>query len=81
MVWRDARPSARVLVDLALGFMYDWLHVRGKVGEYIVLDSRVSYKWHVPQSPFVTCNIDASFSNELGRTGLGMVVRDSHDRF
>ena len=43
--------------------------------------SRVCCKWHVPQSPFVTCNVDASFSNELGKTKLGMVVHDSRDRF
>ena len=64
----DARSSARGLVHHALGFLYDWLQVYSKVGEDIVLVSRVCYKWHVPQSPFVTCNVDAFFLNELGRT-------------
>ena len=81
MVWRDARPSVSVLVHHALGFLYDWLHVRSKVGEYTILAYRVCCKWHVSQSPFVTCNVDGSFSNELGKTGLGMVVRDSRGRF
>ena len=35
----------------------------------------------MPRSPFVTCNVDASFSNDFGRIRLGMVVRDSCDRF
>ena len=81
VVWRDARPSPKVLVHHALGFLYDRLDVRSNVGEYIILASRVCSKWHVPQSPFVTYNVDASFSNELGRTGLGMVVHDSSSRF
>ena len=81
MVWRDARLSARVHVHHALGFRYDWLQVRNKVGEDIALASRVCCKSHVPQIPFVTCNVDASFSNELGKTGLGMVMRDNHSHF
>ena len=81
MVWRDAHPSARDLVHLALGFLYDWLQVRSKVGEDLSLASRVYCKWHVSQSLFVTCNVDASFSNDFGRIGLGMIVRDNHDRF
>ena len=44
MVWRDTRPSARVLVHHALGFLYDWLQLRSKVGENIALASRVNYK-------------------------------------
>ena len=74
VVWRDACPSARVLVHYALGFLYDWLHVRSKVGENIVLASRVCCKWPIPQSPLVTCNVDASFSHGLGRTGLGILL-------
>ena len=66
--WRDAHPSARVLVHHALGFLYDLLQVHCKVREDIALASRVCCKWHVPRSPFVTCTVDASFLNELGRT-------------
>ena len=35
----------------------------------------------MPQSLFVTCNVDASFPNELGITGLGIVVRNSRGSF
>ena len=44
VVWRDARPSASVLVHHALGFLYDWLQVRSKVGEDTILASRVCCK-------------------------------------
>ena len=81
VVWRDARLSVRVLIHHALGFLYDWLQVCSKVGEDLSLASRVYCKWHVPQFPFVTCIVDASFSNELDIIGLGMVVHDSHSHF
>ena len=47
VVWRDARLSSRVLVHHALGFLYDWLQVHSKVGEDVVLASRVCCKWHL----------------------------------
>lgn len=37
--------------------------------------------WSAPAPGYYKCNVDASFSSELGRTSFGMCTRDENDQF
>jgi len=40
-----------------------------------------SNRWQRPQRSHLKCNVDASFSNQFNRTGIGIFIRDDEGTF
>ena len=45
------------------------------------MSDMASDRWQRPQRGRLKCNVDASFSNQLNRTGIGICIRDDEGTF
>lgn len=66
-------------VHRALSFLCDWLQAKQVNAQEVPSPSpQAQPMWSAPGPGFYKCNIDASFSSELGRTSFGMCISDQN---
>ncbi|XVF57396.1 hypothetical protein PTKIN_Ptkin06aG0202000 [Pterospermum kingtungense] len=74
--------NVKTTVYHALGYLCEWLNFRCKKdSEQPSSSSSFCQKWHAPEAPFVSCNVDATFGVEARKTGVGFVLRDHLGKF
>ncbi|PNX63857.1 cytochrome p450, partial [Trifolium pratense] len=81
-VWNGVKELAKVLATRALHMVGEWcelnvLQQQNSASGTIVTASQ----WQKPRDGWSTCNIDASFYEDLGLTGGGWCVRNAQGRF
>jgi ribonuclease HI len=96
-LWQDSNETDGQVIDRAFHLIEDWnnanaitqhqvpptVPVRGapSVNSGVTSSSSSATVWQRPRQGRLKCNIDASFSDSLNRTGIGMCLRDSDGTF
>ncbi|KAK2355667.1 hypothetical protein QL285_093058 [Trifolium repens] len=96
-LWQDVDETPAQVVDRAFHLIEDWraansvtertpvpsapLYGRPRDHHETVSSTTSPAGWQRPQQGRMKCNIDASFSDSLNRTGIGMCIRDVDGTF
>jgi hypothetical protein len=96
-LWQDVNETAAQVIDRAFHLIEDWSSAnsttqalappsapqRGVAHDNNNSSSsvRTDTVWQRPSAGRLKCNIDASFSNSLNRTGIGVCIRDDEGSF
>jgi ribonuclease HI len=96
-LWQDINETEAQVIDRAFHLIEDWssanVHIQDQTAPRAPLlgpsrdnhdmasSSSSNMTWKRPQQGRLKCNIDASFSGSLNRTGVGMCIRDSEGTF
>jgi ribonuclease HI len=79
-LWQDVEETPAQVVDRAFHLIEDW-RAANSVTERSSGPNAPIHGWQRPQPGRMKCNIDASFSDSLNRTGIGMCIRDTDGTF
>jgi ribonuclease HI len=96
-LWQDVNETEAQVIDRAFHLIDDWGSANIDIQEQTLprapliglprdnqdraSTSSSDTSWKRPQQGSLKCNIDASFSDSLNRTGVGMCIRDSEGTF
>jgi hypothetical protein len=96
-LWQDVNESEAQVIDRAFHLIEDWNTANATIrsqtpsrapscGELPAPSGMASSSsppsvWQRPLQGRLKCNVDASFSNSLNRTGIGMCIRDAEGTF
>jgi hypothetical protein len=96
-LWQDVYESEAQVIDRAFHLIEDWNTANATIrsqtpsrapscGELPAPSGMASSSsppsvWQRPLQGRLKCNVDASFSNSLNRTGIGMCIRDAEGTF
>jgi ribonuclease HI len=96
-LWQGVNESEAQVIDRAFHLIEDWntanviirsqtppgAHTRGEppAPPGMVSASTSESVWQRPLQGRLKCNVDASFSDSLNRTGIGMCIRDAEGTF
>jgi ribonuclease HI len=89
-VWDDVTETSAKVVDRAINMVADWKMANNR--DVLASSSNHQHatpstsqqhqiKWQPPVAGRYKCNIDAAFSAQANRTGIGICVRDADDMF
>ncbi|GAU38127.1 hypothetical protein TSUD_318140 [Trifolium subterraneum] len=81
-LWRNQTETASAVYDRACTVLTEWQSVQAEQTESINRQLQpAEIKWTKPSLGRYKCNIDASFSSELNKVGIGTCIRDDQGRF
>ncbi|KAK2359027.1 hypothetical protein QL285_096155 [Trifolium repens] len=96
-LWEDVNETDGQVIDRAFHLIEDWSTANATIQSQAPLrapvrgaqhthpgmasSSSLATAWQRPLQGRLKCNVDASFSNSLNRTGIGMCIRDAEGTF
>ncbi|CAJ2675491.1 unnamed protein product [Trifolium pratense] len=81
-VWEDVTDSDQTVVERAKHLITSWRSAQQiRQSAHITQPSPQQTVWTKPRHGRYKCNVDASFSLDRNKVGIGMCLRDDHGRF
>jgi ribonuclease HI len=87
-LWQDVSETVAQVIDRAFHLVEDWCTAnstrdppQGTSTTDPITTAPNALTWQHPQQGRLKCNIDASFSESLNRTGIGVCIRDAAGTF
>ncbi|GAU34839.1 hypothetical protein TSUD_259190 [Trifolium subterraneum] len=79
-VWNNIKENGQQLGYKAIYLWNEWNEVQTTANSTRNSEQQVLH-WQKPQLPWLKCNVDAGFHQQLGRTSVGWCVRDARGSF
>jgi ribonuclease HI len=81
-IWNDTVDAQSFVVERARSMFFEWQTVRKVIQKPSQQASQTGKtNWVKPNAGRYKCNIDAAFSNQHNRVGIGMCIRDEMGAF
>ncbi|KAK2358306.1 hypothetical protein QL285_095501 [Trifolium repens] len=89
-LWQDVSETVAQVIDRAFHLVEDWCTANSirdppqgisTADPNMITIAPTALTWQHPQQGRLKCNIDASFSESLNRTGIGVCIRDAVGTF
>ncbi|MCH92589.1 cytochrome P450, partial [Trifolium medium] len=77
-VWNDVTDTQSVVFSRVVTTLNDWRAVQVMRTETREIHGNMEHKWKKHNNGRVKCNIDASFSSNLNRVGIGVCIHDEY---